>query len=134
MGGFEMKKILMVLALFVLAVPIVFAAYLVTPETLDVTLSARSDEEVEGAIIRACERRKWIPSQRMDNEIVATLYNRQHTVVVSIAYSKDGYSIAYKDSVNMNYNARRHLIHSAYLRWIEILNNDIQNQLRKNAY
>ncbi|MDR3112787.1 MAG: hypothetical protein LBU09_00240 [Endomicrobium sp.] len=127
-----MKKILAVFMLFILAAPLAFAARLVTPETVDVTLSAENDDVVGKAIWDACSRRKWTPVKKGSNEIVATLNNRQYTVVVSIAYSKDGYSIAYRDSVNMNYNARRHLIHSTYLRWIAILDNDIQIQLARS--
>jgi hypothetical protein len=128
-----MKKILAVLALIVLAVPAVFAARLAALTTIDETISAQSDAAVGKAIWEACKKRKWEPVKKSDNEIIATLHYRQHVVSVSIAFSKDGYSIAYKDSLNMNYNAQRNAIHPSYLRWTDSLSRDIRNQLYKNA-
>ncbi|MDR1941788.1 MAG: hypothetical protein LBQ47_05625 [Endomicrobium sp.] len=123
-----MKKLLFAVLCLTFASQCVYAAKLVRTENIDVTLSAKSDEAVGKAIFDAAKARKWMPEKRGDNEIIATLISRNHMVAVSIVYSKDGYSIAYKDSKNMNYNARRKLIHSKYKQWIETLNKDITNK------
>ena len=128
-----MKKILAVLMLLVFAVPAVFAAKAVIAETINVTLSAQSDEAVSRAILNACKVRRWTAEIRPNNEIVATIRSKGYMVSVNISYSQNGYSMAYRDSIGMRYNSRRNSIHPTYLRWTTTLSNEIKNQLAKDA-
>jgi opacity protein-like surface antigen len=124
-----MKKLLTAVILSSVMASSAFAASAVRAETVSIGLSAQSDEAVGKLIFDACKARKWVPVKQSDNEIIATLNARSYTLVISIKYSKDGYSIAYKDSRNMSYNARRNTIHSTYIRLIKNLNRDIQNKI-----
>ena len=52
-----------------------------------------------------------------ENEIEARIIVRgKHTVVVSIPYDTQHFSINYKDSINMNYNEGK--IHPNYNKWV----------------
>ena len=57
--------------------------------------------------------------------IVATLTLRDHLAVVEIPYSATSFSIRYKDSQNLRYNADDRSIHSNYNGWVQNLNNAI---------
>lgn len=59
-------------------------------------------------------------------QIVATQNARSHTAIVDIAYDTKTYSMTYKDSVNLNYNAEKQTIHEAYSGWIRNLDNAIK--------
>ncbi|MFA7082950.1 MAG: hypothetical protein WC141_00280 [Arcobacteraceae bacterium] len=54
---------------------------------------------------------------------------RKHMAVVEIPYSKDSYSIVYKNSANLNYNSANNTIHQNYNGWVQNLNNAIQLHL-----
>lgn len=59
----------------------------------------------------------------------AQLYLRDHMAVVEIPYTKEEFSINYKNSSNLNYNAEKNTIHSNYNGWIQNLRNAITLQL-----
>lgn len=54
---------------------------------------------------------------------------RKHMAMVEIPYSKDSYSIIYKNSTNLNYDSTKNTIHKNYNGWIQNLNNAIEIQL-----
>lgn len=59
----------------------------------------------------------------------AQLYLRDHMAAVEIPYTKEEFSINYKNSSNLNYNAEKNTIHSNYNGWIQNLRNAITLQL-----
>jgi hypothetical protein len=110
-----------------------------------------SSDQVRDAIISAAQARNWevtrSPSQAM---LSATLNVRgKHSVVVSIPYSSEKFSIKYANSTNMKYSMREkqpagsiqsvteasgpavQVIHPAYNGWVQELLRSIQFELKK---
>ncbi|MCL2334669.1 MAG: hypothetical protein FWC57_01240 [Endomicrobia bacterium] len=125
-----MKKILAVLFVSLLfCAAQVFAASLVTPNVIKTAFPAKSDAQVEKAILAGAKKRGWIASKTADGEIEAVLNIRVHMIAVTIKYAKDGYTIEYKNSSEMKYNAKKNVIHSKYNNWVENLDKSIQYSL-----
>lgn len=59
----------------------------------------------------------------------AQLYIRDHMALVEIPYSKESFSIKYKNSSNLKYDAAKGTIHSNYNGWVQNLRNAIALQL-----
>jgi len=124
-----MKKIVAVLVLLAFAVPCVFAARLSSLETFNIVLNAKSAEAVGTAIVEGCKAsRKWTVTKKTGTEVIATFNDRQYTIVVSIVYNREGYTISHKSSVNLNYDERKKQIHPSYSRWVGNLSSAIQNK------
>ena len=86
--------------------------------------------QVRKAILRGGATKGWIVKKaKSKNEYTATINVRKHRVDVSIPYSKDSFSINYKDSENMNYNEEKKLIHRNYFRWVVNLRKEINKEL-----
>jgi len=93
-------------------------------------------DQVKQAIITAPAPRPWEFSAPEAGKLIATLNVRgKHTIVVDISYSATAYSIAYRDSVNMNFKAGGAdgvgVIHPFYNRWVDELRDAIRLQLSK---
>lgn len=58
---------------------------------------------------------------------------RSHVAIVEIPYNTASYSIKYKNSTNLNYNADKNSIHRNYNGWIQNLDNAIKTQLNALA-
>ncbi|NOT95175.1 MAG: hypothetical protein HOP00_02535 [Nitrospira sp.] len=86
-------------------------------------------DQVGKAIMDAGIGLKWIMVITKPGQIVATQNARSHTAIVDIAYDTKTYSMTYKDSVNLNYNAEKQTIHEAYSGWIRNLDNAIKGRL-----
>jgi hypothetical protein len=86
-------------------------------------------EEVGKAIIRAGTGLGWQMTQQKPGLIQGRLALRTHVAVVDIKYNNKSYSIDYKDSTNLNYDAASGQIHRNYNGWIQNLDKAIQNQL-----
>ncbi|MFH0881104.1 MAG: hypothetical protein V2A34_15440 [Lentisphaerota bacterium] len=82
----------------------------------EVTDALLSSENVEGAF---GIKKKWIFEKVSDGEITATLFDRQYMVKVTIIYDTEKYTIAYKDSTNLNYDGGS--IHPSYNKWVAAL-------------
>ena len=63
----------------------------------------------------------WVMSIQKPGYIVGTLINRQHTAVVDIDYTTNSFSITYKSSTNLAYDASTGQIHKGYNRWVRNL-------------
>ncbi|MBM4128164.1 MAG: hypothetical protein FJ247_12580 [Nitrospira sp.] len=90
----------------------------------DVTL-----DQVTKAIIEAGTGLKWSMAVVKPGQIVGTLVVRSHSAVVDITYTTKAYSITYKDSNNLKYNAEKQTIHENYRGWIQNLDNTIKGKL-----
>lgn len=84
-----------------------------------------SPEHVKKTILIAGASLGWVMKEQSPGLIVATLTLRDHLAVVEIPYSATSFSIRYKDSQNLKYNADDRSIHSNYNGWVQNLNNAI---------
>lgn len=89
------------------------------------TQTHASAEQVKKAIFAAGAGLGWMMKEQSPTVIVGTLALRDHLAVVEIPYSATSFSIRYKDSQNLRYNASDKTIHSNYNGWVENLNNAI---------
>ena len=71
----------------------------------------------------------WQMKEETPGHIVGSLYLRSYVAVVDITYTLDDYSISYKDSKNLRYDAGSNAIHSSYNRWIRNLAKKIDLRL-----
>ena len=85
--------------------------------------------DVTKAIQRAGTGLGWQMKEETPGHIVGTLFLRKHMAKVDITYTLDDYSIKYKDSQNLNYDAAKDTIHKNYNGWIQNLTNAINSQL-----
>jgi hypothetical protein len=86
-------------------------------------------EDVQKAIIAAGVGLNWQMAVAKPGEIIGTLNIRSHQAVVSIPYTTKSYSIVYKDSTNLKYNAEKQTIHENYSGWIQRLDGAIRARL-----
>ncbi len=86
-------------------------------------------EQVTKAIVEAGAGLKWSMAVVKPGQIVGTLNIRSHTAIVDIPYNTKTYSIIYKDSTNLKYNADKQTIHENYTGWIQNLDNAIKGRL-----
>jgi hypothetical protein len=86
-------------------------------------------EDVQKAIIAAGVGLNWQMAVAKPGEIIGTLNVRSHQAVVSIPYTTKNYSIVYKDSTNLKYNAEKQTIHENYTGWIQRLDGAIRARL-----
>ena len=90
-------------------------------------------EEVTKAIMLAGNDRGWQKTLVSPGLIRAKLITGggKHVVRVDITYTKDDFSIAYSDSLNMNYQIRdaEERIHHKYNSWVQNLKGDIQRSI-----
>jgi hypothetical protein len=84
---------------------------------------------IEKAILDACARRKFKASVVEPGVIEARWERRGHSFEVSIPYTDSAYSIRYKDSVRMDYNAAKNRIDDAYNEYVAGLNEHIEAHL-----
>lgn len=91
--------------------------------------SKATEESVQKAIMSAGYGLGWNMKVVRPGLIEGTLLLRRHRAVVEIPYSARSYSIRYKDSSELNYNAANHTIHSNYNGWIKNLDNAIRGHL-----
>lgn len=88
-----------------------------------------SEEDVQKAIIGAGAGLGWTMAVVKPGEILGTLNVRSHQAVVSIPYTSKNYSILYKDSSNLKYDADKQTIHENYTGWIQRLDGAIRSRL-----
>ncbi len=89
-------------------------------------------EQMKTAIKRGCENRQWEAKEIDANTIEATVTVRgKHRATVTIPYTNTHYEIKYKDSVGLRYreSGGEVQVHRAYNRWVNYLNESIQEEL-----
>ncbi len=96
---------------------------------INVSSSNYDLSDVTKAIQRAGLGLGWQMKEETPGHIVGRLYLRTHMAVVDITYTLDDFSINYKDSNNLKYNAGNNTIHKNYNSWIQNLTNAINAQL-----
>lgn len=86
-------------------------------------------EDVRKEIIQAGVTLGWQMTVAKPGEIIGTLNIRSHQAVVRIPYTTKTYSILYKDSSNLKYDAEKQTIHENYSGWIQRLDGAIRSRL-----
>jgi hypothetical protein len=90
---------------------------------------AATMENLEKAIIRAGLTLGWQVTPIEPGKAEAVLNIRRHRAVVEITYDTKSFSIHYKDSINLDYDAQEKTIHSNYNGWIRNLEKAIRAQV-----
>jgi len=135
-----MKKLLSVLCLtlcFAMTVHAREAVPIVNIENQTFTSGSGktlSTGDVKAAIARAAASLQWSVVDADANQLTATLFVRnKHTVIATITYSGNSFSIIYKDSINMKYGVSNGtpVIHPFYNKWILSLANAIRMEMQK---
>ena len=87
-------------------------------------------DDYRNAIIRAGARRGWSFKEEEPGHLVGEVTVRgKHYASVDVLYNLNQFSIVYRGSRNLNYNASRKEIHPNYNSWIKLLQQDIQNEI-----
>ena len=84
-------------------------------------------DDMKKAIVRAGGTLGWQMTDMGSNNIQGTLHLRSHMAQVDIPYTKESYSILYKDSSDLNYDGE--IIHRNYNGWVQNLDRAIKVQL-----
>lgn len=98
---------------------------------------ALTADQVKNAIVAGATARGWQTTKgTKGDELQATLHVRgKHTVVVTITYSAQAYSIQYQSSTNMKYShaadTNVRVIHPFYNRWVSELREGIRTELSR---
>lgn len=85
--------------------------------------------KVYNAIKQAGASKGWIITNVKPGLAMGRLNARSHVAIVEIPYTETSYSIRYKDSTDLKYNAATNEIHKNYNGWIQNLENAINLQL-----
>lgn len=88
-----------------------------------------SQDKVYQAIKMAGNSKGWIITQVKPGLAMGKLNARKHQAVVEIPYTSESFSIKYRDSLNLKYNAETNEIHNNYNGWVQNLENAINFQL-----
>lgn len=88
-----------------------------------------STDKVYDAIKMAGNSKGWIITKIKPGLAMGKLNVRKHQAVIEIPYTANSFSIKYKDSLNLNYDATSGEIHKNYNGWIQNLENAINFQL-----
>ncbi|RBQ28032.1 hypothetical protein [Aliarcobacter vitoriensis] len=125
-------KILLVsvVGIFVLAGCRAASVYNVVDNPVSVKTGV-DDEKIYKAIKTAGSGLGWQITKVKPGLAQGQLNIRKHTAIVDIPYSSTSYSIKYKSSSALDYNAEKNTIHNNYNGWIQNLSNAIQVQLNQ---
>ncbi len=95
------------------------------------TDSQRTLSQYETAIIRAGADRGWVFQRIAPGHLEGTIDVRdRHRATVDIYFDTEEFSIIYKDSDNLNYDAAGNTIHRNYNNWVNNLEQDIVREVQ----
>ncbi len=87
-------------------------------------------EDYKNAIIRGGAKRGWTFQEEEPGHLIGDVAVRnKHFATVDIYFDTESFSISYKSSQNLNYNAGRNKIHPNYNSWIQNLQGEIQAEI-----
>ena len=87
-------------------------------------------EDYKNAIIRAGAKRGWSFEEQAPGHLIGDVAVRgKHFATVDVLFNTEEFSIKYRDSRNLNYDARRAEIHPNYNSWVTNLQKDIQAEI-----
>jgi hypothetical protein len=86
-----------------------------------------TQDDVRRAILDAGARLGWQMKDVENGHMLGTLMLRSHMAQVDILYTKQNYTIKYKNSTNLDYDGQN--IHSNYNGWVQNLDKAIRANL-----
>lgn len=86
-------------------------------------------EQVRKEIVAAGVAAGWQLTDVKPGELLGTFNLRSHQAIVSIPYTTKDYSILYKNSTNLKYDADAKTIHQSYAGWVQRLDGAIRSRL-----
>lgn len=89
---------------------------------------------VKRAILAGAAAKNWTVVEQANGKLQASLKVRnKHTIIVTIGYNAQSYSITYQDSIDMNYGQRdgKPVIHPFYNNWVSELKESIGAEMIK---
>lgn len=106
-----------------------------------ITSSDASQREIQAAIVRGAKKAGWTPKVVSANQVMATYsYKRdKFGATVIIGHDRNTYSINYHDSRNLKYRIKQNgeqsvaTIHKIYNKWVTLLNQKINQELKTLA-
>ena len=94
---------------------------------------ALTADQVCKIVREAAEEKKWLVGAQPDGKLLASLSwnSSKHTIVIEIGCSDAGYSIVYKDSINMKFSSQdgQMTIHPHYNKFVKELNDSVRVRL-----
>lgn len=125
-----MKKILILLVL-VLTIGMV-AACGHRAETVDNKIKVNQEPQaIERSIMLAARSLGWTVQPVDDTTMTATITSKERSLTVLITYTPQSYIIQYKDSLNLDFDNEDNSIHKQYTRWVEALDDRIQEEMER---
>ncbi len=98
------------------------------------THNSMTQESLGKYIHKAAQQIGWKVTQDAPGHMVAEIKPRdKHFVAIDIYYDNDSYSIHYKASSNMKYNAEQNIIHRNYNNWVSNLVKTIDSIIFLNS-
>lgn len=88
-----------------------------------------TQSQVGNAIVSAAQSKGWAAREVSPGVIDASINVRKHAAEVRIPYSSKSYAIEYVSSTRLEANGQG-TIHRNYNKWVVLLNDKIQTQLR----
>lgn len=126
-----MKK---VFVLVVLCLVFAFTACGHKAETVDNVIKAGKDAaSIEHSIILAARSLGWVVKPLDNQTMEATIKSSERALTVLITYTPDSYIIAYKDSLNLDFDPENNSINKQYNRWVEDLSDRIDEEMKRAA-
>ena len=94
--------------------------------------SQLSLQDTKNAIISAGTFRGWEFEEVGPGQLVGKVNVRnKHFATVDVTFDTETFSITYKSSQNLNYDADRSEIHPNYNKWVQNLQSDIQKEITR---
>jgi hypothetical protein len=105
---------------------------LYTPEPIQVP-AGKNAEAVKQAIRKALSGREWemreVGAGHIQGKHTKTSKKDSYTAVVDVKFDAKTIRISYKDSQNLNYDAKDNTIHGTYNKWVKNIEKDIRGNL-----
>lgn len=88
-------------------------------------------EQVRGVLASAAQSQGWLVVTSKNGNFIISKSWMKHTITSEIKYTSSGYSIHYKDSINMNFTVENGVpsIHPGYNKYVHALDGAIRNRL-----
>lgn len=83
------------------------------------------DSRIEQAIYAALDQQHWVILAAADHWIKAQKTVKQMQATIEIAYGYCGFSVEYRDSRHMHYDAEHDVIDRSYVKWVMHLKSSI---------
>lgn len=123
-----MKKIIFLPMLILLI--LIFTACGHKAQTIDNKIKGNQEPQaIEKSITLAARSLGWIVQPIDDQTMTATITSPERSLTVMITYTPQSYIIQYQSGNNMEFDIEDNSIHKQYTRWVEALDERIQEEI-----